>query len=90
MIVKKVRREIVDKPKTWQIGDLVDYIRFPHNKNPQEKVAHAGVLRAGDGDLDLGIGLHVLVNVLLVVGAEPELALQLAGKHKGACSQSPH
>ena len=31
MIVKKVRREIVDKPKTWQIGDLVDYIRFPHN-----------------------------------------------------------
>ena len=42
MIVKKVRREIVDKPKTWQIGDLVDYIRFPHNKNPQEKVAHAG------------------------------------------------
>ena len=43
-----------------------------------------GVLRAGDGDLDLGIGLHVLVNVLLVVGAEPELALQLAGEHKGA------
>ena len=42
MIVKKVRREIVDKLKTWQIGDLVDYIRFPHNKNPQEKVAHAG------------------------------------------------
>ena len=42
MIVKKVRREIVDKPKTWQIGDLVDYIRLPHNKNPQEKVAHAG------------------------------------------------
>lgn len=43
-----------------------------------------GVLRAGDGNLDLGICLHVLVHVLLVVGAEPELALQLAGKHKGA------
>ena len=42
MIVKKVRREIVDKPKTWQIGDLVDYIRFPHNKNPRDKVAHVG------------------------------------------------
>ena len=42
MIVKKVKREQSDKPKAWLIGDLVDYIRAPHNCNPHEKVAHAG------------------------------------------------
>ena len=31
-----------DRPKVWQIGDLVDYIRHPHNVNPSEKVEHAG------------------------------------------------
>ena len=31
MIVKKIKREKSDKPKTWQIGDLVDYIRNPQN-----------------------------------------------------------
>lgn len=41
MIVKKIKNEN-DKPKAWQIGDLVDYIRYPHNKNPQEKIAYAG------------------------------------------------
>ncbi|MBD8896189.1 relaxase/mobilization nuclease domain-containing protein [Desulfovibrio desulfuricans] len=42
MIVKKVKYTDTDKPKVWQIGDLVDYIRYPHNTNAQEKVAHAG------------------------------------------------
>ena len=42
MIVKKVKYANTDKPKVWQIGDLVDYIRYPHNTNPQEKIAHAG------------------------------------------------
>lgn len=42
MIVKKIKRKNADKPKAWQIGDLVDYIRYPHNANPQEKIAHAG------------------------------------------------
>ena len=42
MIVKKVKNEKNDKPKAWQIGDLVDYIRHPHNKNPQEKIEYAG------------------------------------------------
>ena len=42
MIVKKVKYTDTDKPKVWQIGDLVDYIRSPHNTNAQEKIAHAG------------------------------------------------
>jgi hypothetical protein len=41
MIVKKVKNEN-KKPKAWQIGDLVDYIRHPHNRNPQEKIEYAG------------------------------------------------
>ena len=42
MIVKKVKNKKTAKPKAWQIGDLVDYIRHPHNKNPQEKIEYAG------------------------------------------------
>lgn len=42
MIVKKIKNTKAEKPKAWQIGDLVDYIRFPHNKKPQEKVECAG------------------------------------------------
>ena len=42
MIVKKIKRSNFDKPKAWQIGDLVDYIRAPHNANAHEKIAHAG------------------------------------------------
>ena len=41
MIVKKVKNQN-DKPKAWQIGDLLDYIRHPHNRNPQEKIEYAG------------------------------------------------
>ena len=41
MIVKKIKNEN-NKPKAWQIGDLIDYIRHPHNKKPQEKVEYAG------------------------------------------------
>ena len=29
MIVKKVKTKKTAKPKAWQIGDLVDYIRHP-------------------------------------------------------------
>ena len=42
MIVKKVKRTGSGKPKAWQIGNLVDYIRHPHNTNAHEKIAHAG------------------------------------------------
>ena len=42
MIVKKIKNQKCPKPKAWQIGDLVDYIRHPHNKNPQEKIEYAG------------------------------------------------
>ena len=40
MIVKKVKYTDTNKTKVWQNGDLVDYIRYPHNTNPQEKIAH--------------------------------------------------
>lgn len=42
MIVKKIKREKSGKPKAWQIGDLVDYIRNPQRANAHEKIAHAG------------------------------------------------
>ena len=42
MIVKKIKNTKAEKPKVWQIGDLVDYIRYPHNRNPQEKIEYAG------------------------------------------------
>ena len=42
MIVKKIKNTKTEKTKVWQIGDLVDYIRFPHNKKPQEKIEYAG------------------------------------------------
>ena len=42
MIVKKIKNTKTEKPKVWQIGDLVDYIRFPHNKKPQEKIEYSG------------------------------------------------
>ena len=42
MIVKKIKNKNSEKLKAWQIGDLVDYIRSPQNKNPLEKIEHAG------------------------------------------------
>lgn len=42
MIVKKIKRDKSNKPKAWQIGDLVDYIRNPQTANAHEKIAHAG------------------------------------------------
>lgn len=42
MIVKKIKNTKTEKPKAWQIGDLIDYIRFPHNKKPQEKIEYTG------------------------------------------------
>lgn len=42
MIVKKIKHTQNDKPKEWQIGDLVDYIRNPAVKNRGEKIEHAG------------------------------------------------
>ncbi len=44
MIVKKIRHTVNSKPKEWQIGDLVDYIRNPDVKNKGEKIEHAGGL----------------------------------------------
>ena len=45
--------------------------------------ADPGVLRAGHRDLGVGVGLQILVYVLLAVGAEPQLAVQLTGEHEG-------
>jgi hypothetical protein len=43
MIVKKVKyNPKKPKPKAWQIGDLVDYIRSPRDVNPLEKIEHSG------------------------------------------------
>ena len=42
------------------------------------------VFRAGNGDLHLRVLLHILVDVLGVVGAEPQLAVQFASEHKRA------
>ena len=42
------------------------------------------VLRAGNGNLNFRVCLHILVDILGVIGAEPQLAIQLACKHKGA------
>ena len=42
MIVKKIKNKNSRKLKAWQIGDLVDYIRSPHDKNPLEKVEYSG------------------------------------------------
>jgi len=39
MIVKKVKFKQTKKPKAWQIGDLVDYIRNPR---ALEKIEHSG------------------------------------------------
>lgn len=44
MIVKKIRHNKTDRPKEWQINDLVDYIRNPRIKNKGEKIEHAGGL----------------------------------------------
>ncbi len=42
MIVKKIKYTKNTKPKEWQIGDLVDYIRNPSVRNRGEKIEHAG------------------------------------------------
>jgi len=42
MIVKKVKFKQTAKPKSWRIGDLVDYIRNPHDSNALEKIEHSG------------------------------------------------
>lgn len=44
MIVKKIKHNKTDRPKEWQINDLVDYIRNPRIKNKGEKIEHAGGL----------------------------------------------
>ncbi len=42
MIIKKIKTKILGKRREHQIGDLVDYIRMPHNRNEKEKILHAG------------------------------------------------
>ena len=42
MIVKKVKYTQTTKPKAWQIGDLLDYIRNAHHGETHEKVTHFG------------------------------------------------
>ena len=43
-----------------------------------------GIFGAGNGNLDFRILLHILVDILGAVGAEPQFAVKLAGKHEGA------
>ena len=50
MIVKKVKYKKTTKPKSWQIGDLVDYIRSPRDTNPLEKIEHSGSREFFSGD----------------------------------------
>ena len=38
------------------------------------------IVRAGNGNLNFRVFLHVLVNVLGIAGAEPQLAIQLVGR----------
>ena len=66
------------------VGDahlLGSHVVFKHGLSVQ---ADPGVLRAGHRDLGVGVGLQILVHVLLAVGAEPQLAVQLTGEHEGA------
>ena len=42
MIVKKVKYTQTTKPKAWQIGDLLDYIRNARHGENREKVTHFG------------------------------------------------
>ena len=58
-------------------GHVVLKGRLPAEADPR-------VGGAGHGDLDVGVGLHVLVDLLSAVGAEPQLAVLLPGEHEGA------
>ena len=42
MIVKKIKTKITGKSRHYQIGDLLDYIRHPYDRNPEEKIIHSG------------------------------------------------
>lgn len=42
MIIKKIKNQNSIKPTARQIADLVDYIRAPHNVNPEEKLEYSG------------------------------------------------
>lgn len=44
MIVKKIKQTNTDKPKEWQISDLIDYIRDPGRKGEGERVEYQGAL----------------------------------------------
>lgn len=44
MIVKKIKQTNTDKPKEWQISDLVDYIRAPEKNGQGERIEHQGAL----------------------------------------------
>ena len=46
--------------------------------------ADPGIAGAGHGELHIGVGLHILVDILLVIGAEPQLAVLLKAEHEGA------
>jgi hypothetical protein len=42
MIVKKIKSKKIARPRDRQIADLVDYIRQPRDRNPEEKIEHSG------------------------------------------------
>ena len=60
---------------------LDSHIVLKHSLAVQPNPGKGG---AGHGQLHVGIGLHILVDILLIVGAEPQLAVLLPGEHKGA------
>ena len=74
MIVKKVKYTSQDKPKVWQIGDLVDYIRHPHNTNAHEKIAHAG-------SRNFMSGTHVGQKVEMILLAEESAHSKMPVSH---------
>ena len=46
---------------------------------------YPSVFGTGHRKLHIGICLHIFVDILLVVCAEPQLAVHFTGKHKGTC-----
>ena len=45
--------------------------------------ADPGILWAGNRNLYIGVGLHILIDILPVVSAEPQFAILFKAEHKG-------
>ena len=58
-------------------------------KNGSAVKANPGVLRAGDGHLHFRVGLHILVYLFGIVGAEPQFSLSLKTEHERTAFRLP-